>query len=236
MAAFDNLSNPSEYLAYWGKTYRNELLSNILPFWMKYGLDKENGGYFTCVDRDGTLMDSTKSVWFQGRFAFILAYAYNHIEKNEEWLRACKNGIDFIEKHCFDTDGRMFFEVTATGIPVRKRRYVFSETFAAIAMAHYALASGDKGYAEKAVNLFKQVLHYKNTPGLLEPKFREGLVAKGHSFCKQGAHFTAAYFFAAFGHDIRCSVAVLKHLFYGVVHRIRFRRQVKAVAQHHGCA
>ena len=130
MAAFDNLSNPSEYLAYWGKTYRNELLSNILPFWMKYGLDKENGGYFTCVDRDGTLMDSTKSVWFQGRFAFILAYAYNHIEKNEEWLRACKNGIDFIEKHCFDTDGRMFFEVTATGIPVRKRRYVFSETFA----------------------------------------------------------------------------------------------------------
>ena len=160
MAAFDNLSNPSEYLAYWGKTYRNELLSNILPFWMKYGLDKENGGYFTCVDRDGTLMDSTKSVWFQGRFAFILAYAYNHIEKNEEWLRACKNGIDFIEKHCFDTDGRMFFEVTATGIPVRKRRYVFSETFAAIAMAHYALASGDKGYAEKAVNLFKQVLHY----------------------------------------------------------------------------
>ena len=130
MAAFDNLSNPSENLAYWGKTYRNELLSNILPFWMKYGLDKENGGYFTCVDRDGTLMDSTKSVWFQGRFAFILAYAYNHIEKNEEWLRACKNGIDFIEKHCFDTDGRMFFEVTATGIPVRKRRYVFSETFA----------------------------------------------------------------------------------------------------------
>ena len=57
-----------------------------------------------------------------------------------------------------------------------------------------------------------------------------------YSFCKQGAHFTAAYFFAAFGHDIRCSVAVLKHLFYGVVHRIRFRRQVKAVAQHHGCA
>ena len=46
MAAFDNLSNPSEYLAYWGKAYRNELLSNILPFWMKYGLDKENGGYF----------------------------------------------------------------------------------------------------------------------------------------------------------------------------------------------
>ena len=34
-------------------------------------------------------------------------------------------GLDFIEKYCFDTDGRMFYEVTETGTPVRKRRYVF---------------------------------------------------------------------------------------------------------------
>ena len=128
-------------------------------------------------------MDTTKSVWFQGRFAFVLAYAYNHIERNEAWLEACKSGIDFIEKYCFDTDGRMFFEITADGVPVRKRRYLFSETFAAIAMAHYSLASGDKRYAEKAVELFKMILHYKNTPGSTEPKFREGLVAKGPSFC-----------------------------------------------------
>ena len=77
----------------------------------------------------------------------------------------------------------MFYEVTKTGTPVRKRRYVFSETFAAIAMAQYSIASGDKSYAEKAVKLFNQILYYKNTPGTLEPKFREGFVAKGHSFC-----------------------------------------------------
>ena len=183
MEAKTNISQPAEYLGYWEETYKNDLVNDVMPFWLKYGIDKENGGYFTCLNRDGSLMDSNKSVWFQGRFAFILAYAYNHIEKRQEWLQACKNGIDFIEKYCFDTDGRMFYEVTATGVPVRKRRYVFSETFAAIAMAQYSIASGDKSYAEKAVNLFKQVLHYKNTPGLLEPKFREGFVAKGHSLC-----------------------------------------------------
>ena len=101
-----------------------------MPFWMKYGLDREHGGVYTCVNRDGSLMDTTKSVWFQGRFGFIAAYAYNNIEKNPQWLAASKSCIDFIEAHCFDTDGRMFFEVTAAGIPVRKRRYVFSETFA----------------------------------------------------------------------------------------------------------
>ena len=164
MEAKTNISQPAEYLGYWEETYKNDLVNDVMPFWLKYGIDKENGGYFTCLNRDGSLMDSNKSVWFQGRFAFILAYAYNHIEKRQEWLQACKNGIDFIEKYCFDTDGRMFYEVTATGVPVRKRRYVFSETFAAIAMAQYSIASGDKSYAEKAVSLFKHVLHYKNTP------------------------------------------------------------------------
>ena len=103
------IDNPSDYLRYWGETYRREFLEDVMPFWMEHGLDKKNGGYFTCLDRAGNLMDTTKSVWFQGRFAFVLAYAYNHIERNEAWLEACKSGIDFIEKYCFDTDGRMFF-------------------------------------------------------------------------------------------------------------------------------
>ena len=170
-----------KYLAYWADRYQDDLKENILPFWLKYGLDRVHGGVYTCVDRDGTLIDSTKSVWFQGRFGFICAYAYNNIEANEEWLRASKSCVDFIEQHCFDTDGRMYFEVTAEGKPVRKRRYVFSECFAAIAMSEYAIASGDRSYAEKALTLFKQILHFINTKGILEPKYCEGVEMQGHS-------------------------------------------------------
>ena len=43
-----------------------------MPFWIKYGLDRVNGGIYTCVDRDGALMDSTKSVWFQGRLHLLV--------------------------------------------------------------------------------------------------------------------------------------------------------------------
>ena len=170
-----------KYLAYWADRYQDDLKENIFPFWLKHGLDRVHGGVYTCVDRDGTLMDSTKSVWFQGRFGFICAYAYNNIEANEEWLRASKSCVDFIEQHCFDTDGRMYFEVTAEGKPVRKRRYVFSECFAAIAMSEYAIASGDRSYAEKALALFKQILHFINTKGILEPKYCEGVEMQGHS-------------------------------------------------------
>lgn len=171
----------NDYLRTWADSYKNDMVNNIMPFWMKHGLDRKHGGVYTCVDRDGTLMDTTKSVWFQGRFGFIAAFAYNNIEKNPEWLAASKSCLDFIEAHCFDTDGRMYFEVTEDGIPLRKRRYVFSESFAAIAMSEYAIASGDRSYAEKALALFKQIQHFISTPGILQPKYLDTLKAQGHS-------------------------------------------------------
>ncbi len=173
--------NWKEYLEGWSQRYRDDLVNDIMPFWLKNGLDRVNGGVYTCVNRDGSLIDSTKSVWFQGRFAFVCSFAYNTIEKNPEWLAAAKSTIDFIEAHCFDTDGRMYFEVMADGTPLRKRRYVFSESFAAIAMAEYAKASGDRGYAEKALELFKNIRHFVATPGYMEPKYLDALQAKGHS-------------------------------------------------------
>lgn len=171
----------SMYLKTWAASYRKDLIENIMPFWMQHGLDRENGGVYTCLDRNGHLMDSTKSVWFQGRFGFICAFAYNSIEKNPEWLAASKSCIDFIEKHCCDKDGHMYFEVTAEGVPLRKRRYVFSECFAAIAMSEYAIASGDKSYAEKALRLFKLIQRFLSTPNFLESKYLPALQARGHS-------------------------------------------------------
>ncbi len=160
------MDNVKEYLNQWSSSYKEDLLTNIMPFWMQFGWDRKHGGVYTCVNRDGSLMDTTKSVWFQGRFAFVCSFAYNTIEKNLEWLEAAKSTLDFIEKYCIDTDGHMFFEVTDNGEPIRKRRYVFSESFAAIAMAEYAQATGDKTYAEKALKIFKQIKHLTETPGL----------------------------------------------------------------------
>ena len=111
------------------KRYIDDLTGDIMPFWLDHGLDRVYGGVYTCLDRDGTLMDTTKSVWFQGRFAYVCASAFNKIEQAPQWIEASKSALDFIEAHCRDTDGHMFFTVTETGGPVQKRRYVFSECF-----------------------------------------------------------------------------------------------------------
>ncbi|WP_337628430.1 AGE family epimerase/isomerase [Prevotella sp.] len=173
--------NVKEYIQSWADSYKKDLTENIMPFWMEHGWDRVNGGVYTCVNRDGSLMDTTKSVWFQGRFAFICAYAYNNIEKNHEWLDAAKSTLEFIEKHCFDEQGHMYFSVTAEGQPLRKRRYVFSETFAAIAMSEYALATGDQHWAQRALQVFEDTQRFLATPGFLPAKFEPNVQMQSHS-------------------------------------------------------
>ncbi len=169
------------YLKEWAASYRNDLLTDIMPFWLKNGWDRVNGGVYTCLNRDGSLMDTTKSVWFQGRFAFICSYIYNNVEQDPRFLEAARSTLDFIEAHCADTDGHMYFEVTAEGEPLRKRRYVFSESFAAIAMSEYALATGDATYARKALDLFHRMVRFLTTPGFLPAKYETSVAMRGHS-------------------------------------------------------
>ena len=170
-----------DFITEFAETCREELLGNIMPFWMKNGWDRRHGGVYTYLDRDGTLMDSTKSVWFQGRFAYVLSYAYNNVVKNPEWLAAAKSSIDFFERTCFDGRGKMYFEVAADGTPIRMRRYVFSECFAAMALAEYAKASGDGGYADRAVALFKRILSFRDDPEIMPPKYEPAMAAQDHS-------------------------------------------------------
>ncbi len=159
--------------------YSKQLLEDTLPFWFPRSMDETWGGYLLMREQDGTLLDDDKAVWIQGRTAWLLATLYNTVEAKKEWLDGAKSGIDFINKHCFDTDGRMFFHVTREGDPIRKRRYFFSETFAVIANAAYAKASGNQQAADKARELFGKCIEYATKPGLLEPKFTATRPAKG---------------------------------------------------------
>ena len=133
--------------------FKSDLVNNILSFWLKDAIDYENGGIYTCLDKDGNIYGTDKSVWFQGRALWVFSKAYNCIEKNEEYLKAAKNIYKFFPK-CTDTDGRMFFTVTNDGRELQKRRYYFSETFAAIGCAELYKATGDKDVLESAEKYF----------------------------------------------------------------------------------
>jgi len=145
--------------------YRDGLLQDTLPFWMNHCIDEQHGGFLTAVDRDGTIVDTDKSVWQQGRFTWLLAELYNQVEPRDAWLAAAVQGAEFIERHCVDpADGRLWFHVTREGAPIRKRRYAFSESFAAIAFGELAQATGEARYATRAQEFFQRFLSHQREP------------------------------------------------------------------------
>lgn len=150
--------------------FRSELLNNLLPFWVDRMVDTECGGFITFLDRDGRVLCTDKSIWVQGRITWLFARLYNDLEKRQEWLHLSRHGLEFLSKHAFDSDGRMFFTVTREGEPLRKRRYLFSECFGVMAFAEYAKASGDAEALHKAKIILSTLDRYYTMPGLLEPK------------------------------------------------------------------
>ena len=159
--------------------YSDQLLTDTVPFWFPRSFDLEQEGFLLMRDRDGSLLDDDKAVWIQGRATWLLATLYNTVEPRKEWLAGAELGYNFLKKHCFDTDGQMFFHVTRDGKPIRKRRYFFSETFAVIAFAAYAKATGNDTIAAEARELFGKCITYATTPGILPPKYTATRPAKG---------------------------------------------------------
>lgn len=162
-----------------GAFYRDALLQDVIPFWLRHGMDREHGGILTCLDRDGSLVDTDKSVWFQGRAGWMFATLYNTVERRPEWLDAARSCTDFLQRHGRGPGGKFYFTVTRDGRPLRMRRYVYSEAFAAIAHAALAKAEGRAADRDEALRCFETYLHHSFTPGVMPPKSEPTRPAKG---------------------------------------------------------
>ncbi|HEX9792520.1 MAG TPA: AGE family epimerase/isomerase [Planctomycetota bacterium] len=154
--------------------YHDGLLHDVLPFWTRHAVDRECGGFTFALDRDGSVLDTDKGIWQHRRFTWLLATLHAELEPREEWYALAGHGIAFLRAHAFDADGRMFFQVTREGRPLRKRRYVFSECFGAMAFAAWARISGDAQAADQARALFRIAVAAWRTPGSLAPKVDPG--------------------------------------------------------------
>ena len=134
----------------------NSELEKSINFWLQNGIDKKHGGIYTCLDRKGEIFSTDKSVWMQGRCAWIFAWMCSLYGKRDEWLNASKSCLDFMEKYCINTEagGRMYFTITEDGKPLRQRRYYYSESFYSMANAEYYGATGEEQYLKRALKAY----------------------------------------------------------------------------------
>ena len=150
-------------------------LEDVANFWLKNGMDPVHGGVYTCLDREGTVFSTDKSVWMQGRCGWTFAYLCHIYGVRKEWLDASKSCLDFLENHCINhaAGGRLYFTVTEDGQPLRQRRYCFSEAFYCIANAEYYGITAELENLERArraYDMYWNLNHGMEDPTGLGPK------------------------------------------------------------------
>lgn len=144
--------------------YADELLNNVVPFWLQKSQDKEYGGYFSCLDREGNVYDTDKFIWLQGRQVWMFSLLYNKVEQRPEWLECAVQGGEFLKKYGHDGNLNWYFALDRKGNPLVQPYNIFSYTFATMAFAQLGLATGNAEYADIAKKTFDIILSKKDNP------------------------------------------------------------------------
>ena len=146
------------------KQYRDELLQKVVPFWLEKSQDKQYGGYFTCLDRQGNVFDTDKFIWLQAREVWLFSMLYNRVEKRQEWLDCAIQGAEFLKKYGHDGQLNWYFSLDQQGNPLVEPYNIFSYTFATMAFGQLSIATSNKEYADIAKKTFDIILSKQDNP------------------------------------------------------------------------
>jgi len=190
-------SQPFEHLL---QQYNHELHGNILPFWLRNGIDRERGGFFTCFSNDGSqLISRQKFTWSQGRFVWLLSRLYRSLEgrcpepERSAYLRPARAGAEFLIRHARLENGNCAFILDENGEPAlpapdggtRKAGpgegydlSIYADTFVIYGLGEYARAVGDRAALDFALDLYGSVKRrfdsgdYRSEPYPVPPGYR----------------------------------------------------------------
>lgn len=141
----------------WARRIQKELIGNILPFWMNYSVDRENGGFYGLVDtarraeknaaRSSVL--NTRILWTFSAATHALGGAYREISE-----RAFTYLMDKFWDH--ENEG-LFWMLDCQGNPVSTRKQTYGQAFGIYALAEFHRATGSAKALERAMRLFQLI-------------------------------------------------------------------------------
>lgn len=154
MASPDLSAVPRSRIEELSRHYRSAFLDDVTPWWMKHSLDREYGGYYSLLERDGRTWGTDKYMWMHGREVWMFSHLYNTFEQRSEWRDAARLGVEFMLKHAFKDDGKMHFRLTRDGRSVSEVLSVYTEVFCSIALAEYSQAANDEEIWQRAMRMY----------------------------------------------------------------------------------
>ncbi len=124
--------------------YEYDLFQDLLPFYERYLIDHELGGFMCTVDRDGTRLSDEKSAWYQGRGTWVYSYLYNNLAPEAKHLETARKAAALILKSEPKGDETWPTAVARDGKPTAPPEgRTYGDLFIAEGLAELSKAAGD---------------------------------------------------------------------------------------------
>ncbi len=159
---------PQKALKEYREQYSEFLTNNIIPYWEKYGCDREYGGFLNCMEDNGTLLSEDKYMWSQGRGLWTIAHIMKLYDSNCAWREFTDLTCRFLIENAVDENGDFSNRISRTGGKLDGPISIYSDMFTAMGLIEYYEATGDKNMLELARKTAHRVAKRIQDPGFTD--------------------------------------------------------------------
>ena len=135
-----------------------ELLSNILPFWMKHSIDNEYGGFRGQIANDLTIdPHAAKGLILNARILWTFSKAFN-VYRDPVYLATARRAYEYLTQFFCDPEfGGVYWMLDFKGQPIDTKKRIYGQAFTVYALAEYFHASEDSDALARALRLVEQI-------------------------------------------------------------------------------
>ena len=135
-----------------------ELTGDILPFWLKYSIDEEFGGFRGQIANDLTIdRHAAKGLILNARILWTFSKAFS-VYRDPVYLATARRAYEYITQHFWDNDfGGVYWMVDFEGRPLDTKKRIYGQAFTVYALAEYAHSSGDQEAILQALRLAERI-------------------------------------------------------------------------------
>ena len=137
--------------------YHAALFDDLVPWWEQNSIDREYGGYYSCLARDGRTYAGDKFTWMLARQVWMFSHLYNNYQRRPDWLVTAQYGAAFLLDYAFEEKGDMVFRMRRNGSPISRQEGLNSECFTTIALAELGRAADSPALCRQAEEMYARI-------------------------------------------------------------------------------